>query len=114
MKIVSPVDVARFDASYKVTGVHRCIATLAVIPMFLGYICFGYGLSKISASTATTLSLFEPAVATLFAVIIVGEQIPLIAWSGIGLIVVCLFILTTPGLEMNFLSGARKNAVSEQ
>ena len=87
---------------------------MASIPMFLGYICFGYGLSKISASTATTLSLFEPAVATLLAVAIVGEHIPLIAWNGIGLIVVCLFILTTPGLEMNLLKGGRKTVMSER
>ena len=86
---------------------------MAFVPMFIGYLFFGYGLSKIEASTATTLSLFEPAVATLLAVIIVGEQIPEIAWYGIGLIVVCLCILTTPGFEMHLLNRARKTVMSE-
>lgn len=71
---------------------------MASVPMFLGYILFGFGLARISASTATTLSLFEPAVATILAVIIVGEHLTIAAWSGIALIVTCLFILTCPGL----------------
>lgn len=70
---------------------------MASVPMFLGYILFGYGLARIPASTATTLTLFEPAVATVLAVIIVGEKLPVMAWNGIGLIVMCLFILTLPG-----------------
>ena len=35
MKIMSPVDVARFDDSYKVTAVHRALAVGAVAPMFM-------------------------------------------------------------------------------
>jgi len=46
-------------------------------------------------------------------VIIVGEQIPQTAWYGIGLIVACLFILTTPGFEMHLLNRARKAVMSE-
>lgn len=72
---------------------------MASVPMFLGYILFGYGLARIPASTATTLTLFEPAVATVLAVIIVGEKLPAMAWNGIGLIVMCLFILTVPRVE---------------
>ncbi|QEN09427.1 EamA family transporter [Oceanispirochaeta crateris] len=86
---------------------------MATIPMFIGYLFFGYGLSKINASMATTLSLFEPAVATLFAVIIVGEQISLTAWYGIGLIIACLFILTVPVLDLNLLTRIRKAIIAE-
>ena len=35
MKIMSPVDTARFDKSYKVSMLHRFIMTVAVVPMFL-------------------------------------------------------------------------------
>ena len=35
MKIMSPVDVVRFDDSYKVTALHRAIATAVVAPMFI-------------------------------------------------------------------------------
>lgn len=71
-------------------------AYMAVVPMFLGYVLFGWGLAHVRASTATTLSLLEPAVAALLAVLVVGERLPLLGWAGIALVVVCLAVLTAP------------------
>ena len=68
-------------------------AYMALIPMFLGYLAFGYGLTRVSASTATTLTLTEPAVAAVLAVTIVGERLPLIGWAGIAAICVSLLVL---------------------
>jgi DME family drug/metabolite transporter len=70
------------------------VAYMMLIPMFLGYLLFGYALKTISASTATTLTLFEPLVAALFAVLLVGEQLALIGWVGMILIFVCLAVLS--------------------
>ncbi|MDC8832008.1 DMT family transporter [Alteromonas gilva] len=67
---------------------------MAVVPMFLGYFLFGKGLAQIRASLATTITLLEPVVATLLAVIIVGEQLSLAGWLGVGLIGICLVIAT--------------------
>lgn len=67
---------------------------MMLIPMFLGYLLFGYALNSISASTATTLTLFEPLVAALFAILLVGEQLALIGWIGMILIFVCLAVLS--------------------
>ena len=69
---------------------------MALIPMFLGYFLFGLGLARIRASTATTLSLIEPVVAAILAVIIVGERLPLSGWVGVALVVACLAVLTSP------------------
>ena len=69
---------------------------MALIPMFLGYVCFGYGLSRVQASVATTITLFEPVVAAFFAVIIVGERLPALGWLGVLLVVVCLVVITMP------------------
>lgn len=71
-------------------------AYLAGIPMFLGYILFGWGLSRVSASTATTVSLAEPVVAAALAVAVVGERLPILGWFGMVLIVGCLAVLTVP------------------
>jgi len=76
-------------------------AYVALVPMFAGYVLFGYGLSQVPASTATTLTLIEPAVAAILAVVIVGEQLTTLGWVGLGLIGVVLVILaaaptTTP------------------
>ncbi|MGY0020912.1 DMT family transporter [Streptomyces sp. YJ-C3] len=71
-------------------------AYMALVPMFLGYIVFGWGLAHVPASTATTLSLLEPAVAAVLAVLVVGERLPPLGWGGIGLVVGCLAVLTAP------------------
>ena len=68
-------------------------AYMALVPMFLGYLLFGYGLTKVSASTATTVTLTEPAIATLLAVLIVGEHLGTLGWTGLAVIAVVLVIL---------------------
>ncbi|GAA2606218.1 DMT family transporter [Streptomyces axinellae] len=71
-------------------------AYMALVPMFAGYVLFGWGLAHVPASTATTLSLLEPAVAAVLAVLVVGERLPATGWAGIALVITCLAILTTP------------------
>jgi DME family drug/metabolite transporter len=71
-------------------------AYMALVPMFVGYVLFGWGLAHVPASTATTLSLLEPAVAAVLAVLVVGEHLPPLGWAGIALVVGCLAVLTTP------------------
>ncbi|MEU0136851.1 DMT family transporter [Streptomyces sp. NPDC006296] len=69
-------------------------AYMALVPMFLGYVLFGWGLAHVPASTATTLSLLEPAVAAVLAVLVVGEHLSPAGWAGVALIVGCLAVLT--------------------
>lgn len=63
---------------------------MSVFPMFLGYVCFAYGLRFIAASEATLLTLLEPALATLLAMVILDEHLNALAWLGIGLVMLCL------------------------
>jgi DME family drug/metabolite transporter len=65
---------------------------MAVVPMFMGYLLFGYGLRHIEASTATLITLLEPAIASLFAVTILGERFSAIGWLGMALIGACLML----------------------
>jgi drug/metabolite transporter, DME family len=71
-------------------------AYLALVPMFTGYLLFGLALAHVRASTATTLSLLEPAVATILAVMVVGERLPAGGWAGLALIAGCLVIIAMP------------------
>jgi DME family drug/metabolite transporter len=70
---------------------------LAIGPMFLAYLAFGAGLKRVRSSTATTLTLLEPVIATLLAVLVVGERLPPLGWAGLALIGIALAILTTGG-----------------
>ena len=68
-------------------------AYLALVPMFTGYLLFGWALARVPVSTATTLSLLEPAVATVLAVMVVRESLPAAGWAGLILIAGCLAVL---------------------
>ncbi|MGJ0203926.1 DMT family transporter [Leucobacter sp. gxy201] len=75
-------------------------AYMALVPMFLGYVLFGVALTRVSASTATTVTLLEPAIATVLAVLIVGERLGPLGWAGLGCIAIVLVVLTlAPGAE---------------
>ena len=70
-------------------------AYLALGPMFVAYILFGIGMRTLRSSTATTITLLEPFVATLLAVVVVGERLEAVGWLGLLLILVAVTVLTT-------------------
>jgi DME family drug/metabolite transporter len=70
-------------------------AYLAVGPMFVAYLLFGFGLTHIRSSAATTITLLEPFVATLLAVIVVGERPEPLGWIGLVLILIGVSVLVT-------------------
>ena len=59
---------------------------LALVPTLLSYLLYVRGLQTITATTAATLSLFEPLTSTLLAVVVLGEQLRPLAWGGAGLL----------------------------
>ena len=83
------------DNLFSSTGNALVSVYMALIPMTLGYIAFGYGLRHINASSASLLTLMEPVVAAILAVLIVGEVISPLGWFGMLLIMVCLWVQAT-------------------
>jgi drug/metabolite transporter, DME family len=69
---------------------------MALGPMLLGYLCYGYGLARIRASIAVTITLLEPVIATLLTITLLNEKLAGIGWLGILLIISCLIIITLP------------------
>lgn len=67
---------------------------MAVVPMFFGYVLFGFGLRFIEVSQATLITLIEPVVATLFAILLIGETFSALGWLGMALVCLCLVIQT--------------------
>ena len=74
-------------------GAFSVAAYLALVPMFLGYLLFGFGLTRVSPSTATTITLSEPAVAAVLAVVVVGERLAPLGWIGLAVLGVALAVL---------------------
>jgi DME family drug/metabolite transporter len=71
------------------------VGYLAVGPMFVAYLLFGAGLRTTTSSVATVLTLTEPLVATLLAVLVVGERLQLIGWLGLLLILIAVTVMMT-------------------
>ncbi|TFD87595.1 EamA/RhaT family transporter [Cryobacterium psychrotolerans] len=69
---------------------------LAIGPMFAAYLLFGAGLRHVRSSTATTLTLIEPLVATVLAVLVVGERLDPVGWTGLILLMASVFALVAP------------------
>lgn len=70
---------------------------LAIGPMFVAYLLFGIGLRTVRSSSATTITLLEPVIATLLAVLVVGERLEPVGWAGLLLVFAGLAILVTAG-----------------
>jgi DME family drug/metabolite transporter len=60
---------------------------LGLVTTTAGYLLFGIGLRILQPGHIATLTLLEPAVATLLAVVVLGEPLGLLGWTG------CLVIL---------------------
>jgi DME family drug/metabolite transporter len=71
-------------------------AYLALGPLVIAYLFFGYALTKVSAASATLVTLLEPAFSVILAVVVLGETLPLIGWSGTALLIAGVVIATAP------------------
>lgn len=76
-------------------------AYLAIGPMFLAYLLFGAGLRTVRGSTATTITLVEPLVATILAILVVGERLDPAGWTGLALVMVGVTALVLTGRVKN-------------
>jgi len=72
---------------------------MAIVPMFLGYLLFSYALKFIDTSKATLITLVEPLIATILAVILLGESFLVTGWFGGLLVFLCLVIQS---VKLNF------------
>lgn len=90
----------------------------AVVALWLGlatvaasYLLFGLGLRALDVATVATLSLAEPAVATLLGVAVLDERPGSLGWVGVGLVAAGLVMLAVAG-GRHARGGARPGAPS--
>ncbi|MCP2338440.1 EamA family transporter [Actinomadura rupiterrae] len=80
-----------------VTGTGPGVALyLGVIATGGSYLLFARGLRTTPATTATTLTLAEPAVASVLGVAVLGEHLGPVALSGLGFLAASLLVLVVP------------------
>jgi drug/metabolite transporter, DME family len=66
---------------------------LALVPMSMACLLFGGALRYVGATAATTLSLIEPAIAAVLSVLVVGDRLSTLAWTGTRLVATGLLML---------------------
>jgi DME family drug/metabolite transporter len=92
------------DPGWTLGGTGLLIALyLGVITTAGGYVLFARGLRTTPATTATTLTLAEPAVAAVLGVAVLGERLGGVALGGLALLLASLVVLVWPSRP----SGAR-------
>lgn len=64
-------------------------------PMVAAYVLFGFGVRALRSSHVTSITLLEPVVATLLAVLVVGERLALLGWLGVAVILLGLTVLVS-------------------
>ncbi|WP_139195107.1 EamA family transporter [Curtobacterium sp. MCBA15_001] len=69
---------------------------LALVPTVLGHSLYALGLRSVRASAATLVSLLEPVVAAVLAVLVVGEHLGPAGWTGVALVVLGVGLLAVP------------------
>lgn len=80
---------------------------LALGPLVLAYLLFGFALTRASASLVTLVTLLEPVFATILAVVILHERLPIVGWVGVGLLVTGVAVATVRRPVANVPESAR-------
>jgi DME family drug/metabolite transporter len=60
----------------------------------VAYLLFGFALVTLRSSSATTITLLEPLVATLLAVVVVGERLAIVGWIGLALVLAGVTVMS--------------------
>lgn len=66
---------------------------LAVVTVLIAYLLYGAGLRHLPAATASTLTLAEPATASLLGVLVLSERLDVLGWVGVAVIAVAIGVL---------------------
>lgn len=69
------------------------VVWLGLVATTGAYLLFGLGLKRLQPGHIATLNLFEPVVATILGVVVLGEQLGMTGWTGTVLVIVALALL---------------------
>jgi DME family drug/metabolite transporter len=69
------------------------IAYLSLVTLSLAYVWFGWGLKHLPPTSVVMLTMFEPVVAAVLAIAILDEELTLLAWAGIVVVLIGLAVV---------------------
>lgn len=69
------------------------ILYLSLVTLTLAYVWFGWGLQHLPPTSVVMLTMFEPVVAAVLAIVVLDESLPMVSWCGIAIVVGGLLIV---------------------
>ncbi|MBU2669173.1 DMT family transporter [Actinoplanes bogorensis] len=72
------------------------LLVLGAGPTAIAYAFYFRGLRTAAAGTAALMALLEPLVGTALAVVVLGERLGVVGWTGAGLLIVALVLASRP------------------
>lgn len=69
------------------------ILYLSLVTLTVAYIWFGWGLRSLSPTTVVTLTMAEPVIASILAVVVLDESLSGTAWIGLAMVLIGLSIV---------------------
>lgn len=94
--MTSPLLLVRDISWFGTTSGVAVIAYLSLVTLTLAYVWFGWGLGRLPPTTVVMLTMFEPVVAAILAIVVLDETLSGTSWLGIGMV---LAGLVTVGLR---------------
>lgn len=80
---------------------------LSVVTLGLAYVLYGWGLGRLPVSTVVTLTLAEPVVASLLAVVVLDERLGPLGWIGVAAVIAGLVLVGRAAQRSRAPSAAR-------
>ena len=69
------------------------ILYLSLVTLSLAYVWFGWGLQHLPPTSVVMLTMFEPVVAAILAIVVLDENLGLLSWAGIGVVIIGLMVV---------------------
>lgn len=70
------------------------IVYLSFVTLTLSYVWFGWGLGRLAPTTVVMLTMFEPVVAAILAIVVLDETLTMTSWLGISVVLVGLVVVS--------------------
>ncbi len=91
--LTSPLLLVRDVSWFATASGLGVILYLSLVTLSLAYVWFGWGLKRLPPTTVVMLTMFEPVVAAILAIIVLDETLSGTSWTGIVVVLVGLVIV---------------------
>lgn len=91
--LTSPLLLVRDVTWFGTVGGLSVMLYLSLVTLTLAYVWFGWGLKRLPPTTVVMLTMFEPVVAAILAIAVLGETLSGPSWAGIVIVLIGLVIV---------------------